>query len=60
MTTNHVIATDHPLTAEQRQTLSAVLDTLVPASDDGTMPSAATLDFIGYLHDKAPEFVTTW
>jgi hypothetical protein len=55
---NELIATDHPLTTTQQRTLSALLDTLLPASDDGNMPSAETLDFIGYLNEKAPEFVT--
>ena len=55
--TNNVIATDHPLTASQQQTLSALLDTLLPASDDGNMPSAQILDFRAYLHEKAADFV---
>ncbi len=59
MTINDVIATDHPLTPQQRQTLSALLDTLVPASDDGNMPSAQVLDFIGYLNDNAADFVAS-
>lgn len=54
---NDFIATDHPLTTAQQQTLSALLDTLLPASDDGFMPSARELDFIGYLNEQAAEFV---
>ena len=55
--TNDVIATDHPLNAAQQQTLAALLDTLLPASDDGNMPSAQTLDLMGYLNEQAEEFV---
>jgi hypothetical protein len=55
--TNDVIATDQPLTTEQQQTLSALLDALLPASDDGSLPSAQELDLIGYLNEKAEEFV---
>lgn len=55
--TNDVIATDHPLTTSQQQTLAALLDTLLPASDDGTMPSAQALDLIGYLTEKNAEFI---
>ena len=56
--TNNVIATDHPLTTSQQQTLSALLDTLLPASDDGNMPSAQVLDFVGYLNEKAADFIS--
>lgn len=55
--TNDVIATDHPLTTPQRQTLSALLDTILPASDDGSMPSAKELDLIEYLTEKAEDFI---
>jgi hypothetical protein len=55
--TNDVIATDHPLNAAQQQTLAALLDTLLPASDDGNMPSAQTLDLVGYLNEKAEDFI---
>ena len=52
-----IISTDHPLPRDQRRILAALLDTLVPASDDGAMPSAAEVDFDGYLRDQAPDFV---
>lgn len=55
--TNDVIATDHPLTTAQRRTLVALLDTLLPASEDGLMPSAAELDLIGYLSEAQAEFI---
>ena len=52
-----VIATDKVLNPQQDKTLSAILDTLLPASDDGTMPSAAELDLLGYLREAAEEFI---
>lgn len=52
-----LISTDHPLTADQRAVLSALLDALVPASADGAMPSAADVGFEGYLHTQAADFV---
>ena len=54
---NDVIATDHPLTASQQQTLAALLDTMLPASDDGNLPSARELDLIGYVLDTAEDFI---
>ncbi len=55
--TNDVIASDHPLTTAQQQTLSALLDTILPASDSGNMPSAQELDLLGYLNATGEEFI---
>ena len=52
---NDFIATDHPLTAAEQRTLVALLDTMLPASDDGSLPSAGQIDLIGYLLEKAEE-----
>ncbi|MEZ5559124.1 MAG: hypothetical protein R3E86_11380 [Pseudomonadales bacterium] len=52
-----LISSDFPLTASQRTVLTAVLDTLLPASRDGEMPSAAEVDFTAYLVDQAEGFV---
>lgn len=49
---NDIISTDAPLTGPQRILLSALLDTLVPASEDGEMPSAAEVDFERYLLEQ--------
>lgn len=54
---NDVIATDHPLTASQQRTLAALLDTMLPASDDGNLPSARELNLIGYLVETAEDFL---
>ncbi len=55
--TDKVIATDHPLGASQQQILSALVDTILPGSEDGRTPSARKLDFIGYLQKKNEAFV---
>ena len=52
-----IISTDHPLTRSQQKLLAALLDTLVPANDDGSMPSAADIGFDEYLVVQAEEFV---
>lgn len=52
-----IISTDQPLTDYQRTLLSALLDTLVPASADGTMPSAAEVGFHEYLSNQAEDTI---
>ena len=52
-----LIASDAPLTPEQHAVLTALADTIVPASEDGLMPGAGTLDFLGYLQRAAEEFL---
>jgi hypothetical protein len=54
---NDLIASDHPLTPSQQAVLGALLDTLLPASDDGRLPSASELDFVGYLSRGAADFL---
>ena len=49
--------TEQPLTDPQQSILSALLDTLVPASEDGEMPSAAQVDFEVYLQTQARHFM---
>ncbi len=41
----------------QLSCLSALLDTVLPASEDGTMPSASEMDFLSYLQAQAKEFL---
>ncbi len=53
---DQLIGSDHPLSDAQREKLPSLLDTLLPASDDGRMPSASNLDFIGYLNESDPDF----
>jgi hypothetical protein len=52
-----IISTDHPLTEAQQALLRALLDTLVPASADGSMPSAAEVGFDAYLVSQAADFL---
>ena len=50
-------STDCPLGEQQQSSLAALLDALIPASKDGTMPSAADVDFKYYLSTQAADFV---
>ena len=54
---DQLIASDAPLTAEQQAVLTALADTIVPPSEDGLMPGAGTLDFLGYLQRAAEDFL---
>ena len=53
----NIISSDHPLTTGQQAALAALLDTLVPASDDGRLPGASDMDFIAHLGAQAPDFL---
>ncbi len=52
-----LIASDAPFTPEEREILGALADTLVPASEDGVMPSAGELDIAGYVAGNAADFL---
>ena len=43
----------------QRRSLASLLDVIIPSSEDGRMPSAADMDLVAYLRERAPEFVPT-
>lgn len=45
------------LSEAQRQRLAALLDAILPAGDDGRMPSAAELDFAAYLSGQDARFL---
>ena len=55
--TDELITTDHPLSAHERRKLTALADTLVPASDDGRMISAGELDVAAYITAEAMELL---
>ncbi len=55
--TNDVNATAHPFSGRRQRSLSALLDTVLPASEDGSMPSARELDFLAYVREQAQEFM---
>jgi hypothetical protein len=52
-----LISTDHPFTETERQTLTTLLDTLLPRSDELEMPSAAEVDFDLYLQQQAADLI---
>lgn len=53
MTSDRIIGSDGALTAAQRETLVAVLDTIIPASGDGRFPSAADVDVLDHIRASA-------
>ena len=55
--TNDATATNIWLSSAQQQCLSALLDTILPASEDGTMPSAKELNFLTYLAEQDEDFM---
>jgi hypothetical protein len=50
------VSNDPVLTDAQRAALPALLDTIVPRSDDGEMPSAAEVGFDAYLVTQGQGF----
>ena len=52
-----LIASDAPFTPEERGILGALADTIVPASEDGMMPSAGDLDVAEYVARNAADFL---
>ena len=56
---SNVITSDQPLTSEQAELLSSLLNVIIPPSDDGVMPGAGELDLVSYLREQTPEVVAT-
>jgi len=54
---SQLISSDRPIGGGALAVLSALLDTLVPASDDRRMPSAADVDFLGHLERFEAEYL---
>ena len=52
-----LIASDAPFTPEEHAILRALADTIVPASEDGVMPSAGELDVAGFVAENAADFL---
>ncbi len=48
-----IIGTDSPVSAVQRATLDAVLNIIVPASEDGRLPSAVEVGVLDHIRDAA-------
>lgn len=55
--TNDETAPEQPLSEAQARRLPALLDTIMPASEDGAMPSASGLDFPAYVAEQAADFM---
>ena len=51
-----VITTDSPLNAAQQDKLAALLDAIIPANEEKSLPSAKELDLTAYLSDQAADF----
>jgi len=54
--TNEKITSTALFNDTQIQHLPALLDTILPASTDGAMPSAGEFDFPAYISEQAPDF----
>ena len=52
MTSHEIIGSDGALTAAQRETLVAVLDMIIPASEAGRFPSAADIDVLDHIRES--------
>jgi len=53
MTNDNIIGSDNLLTDQQRRTLSALINMMIPASEDGRMPGANELDLLAYVRDES-------
>ena len=49
-----VIGSDKPMTAPQRAAIEIVVDMIVPASADGTKPSAAEVGVLDFIAQRQP------
>ena len=52
-----IISTDQPFTLDEQEVLDGLLDTLMPASDDGRNPSATDVGFMQYLIQQDELFI---
>ena len=52
-----IIGSDHPFTTEEQMRLDVLLDTLIPASEDGSKPGASEVGFLNYLLEQELEFL---
>jgi len=58
--TVRVVPHTHPLSDEQRATLNALCDLMIPASADGKMPAASSLSLYDDLSELSPADVQTF
>ena len=52
-----IIGSDNPVSETQRATLDAVLDMIVPASEDGRLPSAVAVGVPDHIRDAANDLL---
>ncbi len=56
MTHSTLITSDHPLTELHRRTLDAVLEVIIPANEERTLPSAREVGVPDYLQAHAGDY----
>ena len=59
MSSDDIIGSDATLNSDQQRTFVAILDMIIPASDDGRFPSAADMDVLGYIAKTDPQLLDT-
>jgi hypothetical protein len=52
-----VITTDSPLKTAEQDKLAALLDAIIPANEEKSLPSAKDLDLVAYLNEQAADFI---
>ena len=57
MNDKNIITSDNPLNEAQKEKLAALLNTIIPPSEDGNLPSAAELDLVLYLQTYVEDFL---
>lgn len=53
---DEIIVTDGRLSQNQADKLFAILETIIPASEDGVRPSASEMPFVDYLERQDPDY----
>jgi hypothetical protein len=59
VSSDDIIGSDATLNSAQQRTFVAILDMIIPASDDGRFPSAADMDVLGYIAKTDPQLLDT-
>jgi hypothetical protein len=59
MSNDNLITSDSPFEDDELQILNALVDTIVPPDDAGTMPGAGEINFAAYLAEFASDFQPT-
>jgi hypothetical protein len=59
VSSDDIIGSDATLNSDQQRTFVAILDMIIPASDDRRFPSAADMDVLGYIAKTDPQLLDT-